>query len=150
MSDKLNRRSFLEKGLLGAGALTFAAAGVSRPKAASAQDLFSQVNTAQNPHQLTPLEKKHVPEIALPKKVEAGKPFHVKITVNHVMQHRHFIQWIEIYDGELFLARVDFTAVKTRAQATVTLVLEKSTTLNVFERCNFHGLWKNSVSVEVV
>jgi desulfoferrodoxin-like iron-binding protein len=66
------------------------------------------------------------------------------------MQNRHFIQWIEVYDGDLFVTRVDLTAEKTRPDVTLRLVLNRSTELRFYERCNLHGTWENRARVEVV
>ncbi len=150
MAEKFTRRSFLEKGALGAGALAFGVTGLSPTASAQNPDLFAQINRAKNPEKMTPLEKKHMPEISVPKRVKAGEPFEVKIRVNHVMQNKHFIQWLEVYDGDLFLARVDLTAVKTRPEVTITLALGQSTELRFYERCNLHGTWENRARVEVV
>ncbi len=150
MAEKLNRRSFLGKGALGVGALALGATGLTEAAAPAATgDLFSQINHAKNPAKMTPLEKKHVPEITVPQKVKAGEPFEVRVKVNHVMQKGHFIQWLEVYNGDLFLARVDLTAVTTRPEATLTLTLEKSAELKFYEHCNLHGTWENSVRVHV-
>ncbi len=110
--------------------------------------LFCGINRPKDATNLSELEKKHVPVIESPDKVKAGKPFNVTVKIGsipHVMETGHHIQWIDIYSGENFLAKVLLTPVFTRAEVTVTLVkggAHKTSKLRAVERCNLHGLWE--------
>ena len=62
------------------------------------------------------------------------------------MEPVHHIQWVELYAGENFLARVALTSNCRKANATLTVVLDKvvSITQRGMERCNIHRLWENT------
>ena len=62
------------------------------------------------------------------------------------MEPVHHIQWVELYAGEKFLARVALTLGYTKANTTLTVVLEEvvSVTQRGMERCNIHRLWENT------
>ncbi|MFQ5974823.1 MAG: class II SORL domain-containing protein [Candidatus Hydrothermarchaeales archaeon] len=117
--------------------------------------LFCGINLPKDIENLTELEKKHVPVIDAPDKVKAGEPFKVTVTVGsipHVMEQGHHIQWMDLYSGKNFLAKVLFTPVFTKAEATITLVkggAHKTSTLRAIERCNLHGLWEGNKDIVV-
>ncbi len=118
--------------------------------------LFCGINRPQDPTNLTELEKKHIPVVTCPDTVKAGEPFQVTIKVGeipHVMDEGHHIQWIEVYFGQNFYARVDLTPVFTRPEVTITLVKggkHRTSTLRVVERCNLHGLWEATKEITIV
>ena len=62
------------------------------------------------------------------------------------MEPVHHIQWVELYAGENFLARVALTLGYTKANSTLTVVLEEvvSITQRGMGRCNIHRLWENT------
>ena len=68
------------------------------------------------------------------------------------MEPAHHIQWVELYAGENFLARVALTPDYTKANATLTVVLEEVViiTQRGMERCNIHRLWENTRDITVV
>ncbi|MBF0536586.1 MAG: superoxide reductase [Nitrospirae bacterium] len=106
------------------------------------------MNTPADPGNWTDSEKKHMP-------VKAGEPVQVKIKVGaipHVMDEGHFIQWIEVYVGNNYYARVDLTPVFTKPEVTVTLVrggTHDKANLRVIERCNLHGLWETTKEIAI-
>jgi len=118
---------------------------------------FCGINKPNEPAKLNDMEKKHIPVIDAPDLVNPGEPFKVTIKVGeipHVMEEAHHIQWIEIYFGENFCARVDLTPVFTRPEITITLVrhgkgTHESGTMHVIERCNMHGLWEAVKEIRV-
>ena len=93
--------------------------------------------------------------ICVPERVKAGEPFQVTVKVGeipHVMEEGHHIQWIELYSGANFLARVDLTPMMTRAEVTFTVAMgpvHGKRTLRAIERCNLHGQWEAEAGVEV-
>lgn len=118
-----------------------------------ADDLFRSINKVKDPNSKTDLEKKHYPTIDAPDSVKAREPFKVTITVGKELAHPdeggHYIQWIELYAGEAYLARFDFTPTMTGSPVTITLKLNEDTTLRAIERCNLHGLWEGSKAITV-
>ena len=90
----------------------------------SEKSFFCGINRPQDPANMTDLEKKHTPVIDCPDTVKSGEPFRVSIKVGempHVMEEGHHIQWIDLYSGENFNAKVELTPVFTRPEITVTL-----------------------------
>jgi len=120
-----------------------------------AKDLFAGVNRPDDPRNLTDLEKKHVPVITAPERVKAGECFEVTVEVGKLLAHpnenAHFIQFIELYAGHVYLARMDFTAKTTCPVMKVCVSLPKSLgPLRAFERCNLHGVWTAEKAISVV
>ncbi|RAK11913.1 superoxide reductase [Halanaerobium saccharolyticum] len=113
-------------------------------------DLKKLENTGEDK---TALEKKHVPYIQCPDKVQKGEYFEVTVTfgkeITHPMGPDHYIQYFDLYANYASLARVDFTP-DMKAEATLTLKLEESCDLNVYAFCNLHDHWEGSKSIEVV
>ncbi|MBF0458847.1 MAG: class II SORL domain-containing protein [Nitrospirae bacterium] len=120
------------------------------------KSLFCGMNRAKDMGNLTEMEKKHIPTIECPDEVKSGVPFKVKICVGelpHVMIDGHFIQWIEVYFGESFYARVELTPVVTLPEFTISLVKggkHRKSTLRVVERCNLHGQWEALKEITVI
>ncbi|MFQ6083336.1 MAG: class II SORL domain-containing protein [Candidatus Aminicenantia bacterium] len=112
-------------------------------------DLFCGINKAksENVEQMTDLEKKHTPIIEAPDKVRKGEPFEVFIEVGRHMKHpnenAHYIEWIELYSGDTFLARVDLIPRLTEPRVKFAIALDYSHPLKVRERCNLHGVWES-------
>lgn len=117
--------------------------------------LFCGLNRPKDPENMTELEKKHTPVIECPDNVKAGEPFQVKIKVGeipHIMEEGHHIQWIDLYSGQNFNARIDLTPVFTRAEVTITLQKSgghRTSTLRAIERCNLHGQWEATKEITV-
>jgi len=105
---------------------------------------------------MTETEKKHTPFIECPDTVKSGEPFQVKIRIGeipHMMEVGHHIQWIDIYSGQNFNERIEFTPEFTRPEVTVTLVKggkHRTSTLRVIERCNLHGQWEATKEITVI
>jgi superoxide reductase len=121
---------------------------------ACAEDIFCGVNTVEDPGGATDLEKKHLPIITAPKSVKKDECFEVTVEVGKLLKHPnepgHFIQFIELYAGDTYLARIDFTAKTTCPIMKVCVSLDHAHgKLRAFERCNLHGTWENDVDIEV-
>ena len=68
------------------------------------------------------------------------------------MEAAHHIQWVDVYFGQNFHARVDLTPVFTRPEVALTIVKSgkhRDTTLRVVERCNLHGQWEASKKITI-
>lgn len=115
--------------------------------------LFCQVNTAATGPADT--AKKHVPVITVQGDVKVGQPFTVTIKVGelpHVMENGHFIQFVDLYCGHIYISRVDFTAELNKPEVSLNVVLhhEGKRPLRVFSRCNLHGIWEGTKEVNVI
>ena len=120
-----------------------------------AEDILCGVNTAAGVEQATDLERKHLPIISAPKSVKKGECFEVTVEVGKLLQHPnepgHFIQFIELYAGDTYLARMDLTAKTTCPIMKTCVQLDHAYgNLRAFERCNLHGTWENYVGIEVI
>jgi len=129
---------------------------------AAFKDLFQSADWKQ---------EKHVPVIQAPEKVKKGEFFDVKVTIGKEVAHpnktEHHIEWIDVYffpKGSKFpfqIGKVEFTAhggsvegpdtstVYTNHQAVLSFKTDKPGTIHAASYCNIHGLWENSVDIEV-
>lgn len=118
--------------------------------------LFCQVNRPKDMNNMTDLEKKHLPVITVPDTIKADEPFEVTVEVGKLLAHPnengHFIEFIDLYAEDVYLARIDLTAVTTVPTVKIPLVLGHSglkTTLRAFERCNLHGTWEGTKEITI-
>jgi superoxide reductase len=117
-------------------------------------------------------KEKHVPVIEVPGPVHKGEYFQFVVTVGKEIPHpnktEHHISWIEVYfrpDGESFLYQIgkadfgahgasthgpDTSTVYTRPEAVLSFKTDKPGTLHAFALCNIHGLWQNSLAIEIL
>jgi len=115
--------------------------------------LFQQINRARDPEHLEGLELGHVPQIKAPDSVKTGVPFEVEIRVGeklHEMIPVHFIDWVDLYAGDIFLTKFILTPNFTQPICKIVLTLEQSTTLRAIEHCNLHGLWEGTKQLKVL
>jgi superoxide reductase len=114
------------------------------------EDLFCGINMAssKNSSDMNDLEKKHTPVIDAPAAVKKGEMFDVTVEAGHYMAHpnenAHFIEWIELYSGDTFLARADLVPRLTAAKVTFRIALDHAHELVARLRCNLHGLWQSA------
>jgi superoxide reductase len=116
--------------------------------------LHTQINTPKDEANMTDLEKKHLPVISAPDTVKAGECFEVVVEVGKLLDHpnepAHFIEFIELYAGKIYIARVALTWVMTCPKWTAAVRLTKGTgDLRAFARCNMHGIWEASKAIRV-
>ena len=117
-------------------------------------DIFCGVNVSEDMNQASDLEKKHLPVISAPKNIKKGEQFEVIVEVGKLLTHPnepgHFIEFIELYCGDTYLARMDFTAKSTFPIMKTRVSLDHAHgKLRAFERCNLHGVWENEVDIKV-
>ncbi len=120
-----------------------------------AEDIFCGVNTVADVDTATDLEKKHLPIITAPRRARKGEFFEITVEVGKLLRHPtepgHFIQFIELYAGDTYLARMDFTGKTTYPIMKASVALEhQHGKLRAFARCNLHGTWESSLDIEVV
>lgn len=112
-------------------------------------DIFCGINKAKSGsiEEMSDLEKKHTPVIEAPPSVKKGEPFEVQVEVGKHMKHpnenAHFIEWMELYSGNTFLARVDLVPRLTEPIVKFTVSLDHAHALVAKERCNLHGQWQS-------
>lgn len=115
--------------------------------------------------------EKHVPVIEVPEKASSGETFQVKVTLGKEVAHpnttAHHISWITLYfkpEDSKFpveIGRAQFTAhgesadgadegsIYTHHSCMFGMKTEKPGTLMAMAYCNIHGLWENSMELEL-
>jgi len=79
-------------------------------------------------------KEKHVPVVE-----KTANGILVKIgAIPHPMEEKHYIEWVEVLDGEKIYVRHFKPGEKAEAEFPVT-----STNVKVREYCSVHGLWTN-------
>jgi superoxide reductase len=119
-----------------------------------ADDVFCGVNIVDDPSSAEDLHKKHLPVIEAPESVNKGECFEVTVEVGKLKEHPnepgHFIEFVELYADDTYLARMDFTAKTTCPVMKTCVSLEHSHgKLRAYERCNLHGTWEYEKDIEV-
>ncbi len=122
--------------------------------ATETKSLFVGVNEPADAKNLSDLEKKHLPVIEAPEAVGAGECFEVKVEVGKLLQHpnehKHFIQFVDLYADDTFLARVDFTSVKACPKTSFCVSLGNHVEeLLAYGQCNMHGTWVGRKAIKV-
>jgi superoxide reductase len=117
-------------------------------------DLFAQVNKVEDLDSAADLQKKHTPVITAPDAVKAGECFEVVVEVGKLVAHPneigHYIEYIDLYAGYQYVARLDLTAVRTCPVLKLCLKLERDLgPLRAFVRCNLHGMWEATKPIKV-
>ncbi len=121
----------------------------------SESGLFCQVNRVKDPNKKEPLEQKHLAVIEVPSEIKSEQFFNLKIKVGeieHPNENGHFIQWIELYVGDVYLGRFDLAPVMTKPEVTIPLSIahgNRKTVLRAVSRCNLHGMWESTKEIEV-
>ena len=117
--------------------------------------LFCQVNRAKAPNNKEAIEQKHLPVINVPDAIKSQQFSDVKITVGeieHPNENGHFIQWIELYVGDVYLGRFAFAPVMTKPEITIPLSIahgNRKTVLRAVSRCNLHGIWESTKEIKI-
>lgn len=119
------------------------------------KSLLKGTNEPVDPRNLSDLEKRHLPVIDAPDRVERGKCFEATVEVGrllaHPAEHQHFIQYLELYADDTFLARVDWAAARSCPKVTFHVALEiPAEELRANAHCNMHGTWLGRKAVTVV
>lgn len=119
------------------------------------ENLFCGVNTVKDPDSMTGLEMKHLPVISAPESIKKGDCFEVMIEVGKHMQHpnepSHYIEFIELYADDTYLARLDLTARMTGPVMKVSVALDHiHEKLRAFAHCNLHGTWEGRAEITIV
>lgn len=118
------------------------------------EDILCGVNEPKDKNNLIELEKKHIPVIDAPSKVKKDEPFEVKIRCGGLLAHpnepAHFIEWLELYCGNTFLGRAQYSGGASYPEAVFKVKLSHSHgPIKVWAKCNLHGLWENIKDISV-
>ncbi len=112
-------------------------------------ELFFGINhtRSENPAEMTDLERKHVPVIALEKVEDEvfGITAEVGKWLAHPMEQTHFIEWLEIYVNNTLAFRAEFLPEITKPKITALFVLKEGYEVFAKARCNIHGTWMSKV-----
>ena len=142
MSEKTLRRSFIRT----AGASAVGLAFVETAQAAKTleEKRKSKVLKPKDPANLTAGEKKHTPVVTI--KQQEDDLAEIQVVVQHVMQDKHWIEFIELLDAEnpdKVLARKEMSPSIAKAEARFVVAKKKVGKFVVREYCNLHGLWES-------
>ncbi|MHA1918089.1 MAG: class II SORL domain-containing protein [Candidatus Ranarchaeia archaeon] len=103
--------------------------------------------------ELTDLQKKHAPVIKAPSKAKRDEEITVVVEVGKLLKHPnilgHHIQWIELWQREAFLARVDLTPLVTEPTVELHVKLDHPWPLIARARCNLHGIYETEVEFSI-
>jgi len=118
------------------------------------EDILCGVNVPKDPKTLSELEQKHIPVISAPDKVKRDETFTVTIEVGkhkaHPNEPAHFIEWVELYSGDTFLARISLAGSLSYPKVTIPVKLSHAHgPLKSWAKCNIHGLWEGEKAIEV-
>lgn len=111
---------------------------------ARAEGPFSGIQKGPDP--------KHTPMIEAPDSVKAGEAFSVTIRVGEKMHPSdvgHSVQWIELYAGEVQLARASLTPTLTQPVVTFNIMLKESTILRALSQPNHSAAWEATKKITV-
>jgi superoxide reductase len=111
---------------------------------ALAEGPFGGIQKGDNP--------KHTPVIEAPDAVQAGEPFLVTVRVGktmHPSETGHFVRFIELYAGDVQLARASLTPTMTQPVVTFTVMLPETTTLRARMAPNHSAAWETTKKITV-
>jgi len=117
-------------------------------------DILCGVNVPKDASHLAELEEKHLPVITAPDTVNRNQSFEVTIEVGKYRKHpneaSHFIEWIELYSGDTFLARTTLAGSFSEPRITLPVKLTHAHgPLKARGKCNIHGLWEGTKDLKV-
>lgn len=120
-------------------------------------DAEPKINKPADPKNLTEGEKKHIPVISAPEAVAAGESFNVTVQVGripHVMEQKHYIEWIELYLNGKQIGRAELSPKDEKAEAVFKVEAEKTLAgtegkLRALEHCNVHGFWEEFMEIKI-
>lgn len=108
--------------------------------------------------------EKHVPVIHVPNDIKTGEDTEIRVSIGDEIKHpntlEHHIKWIKLFyftDDKKFpvqLASFEFTShgeagLFTEPVGVTSVKLEKPGVVYALAYCNIHGLWENSIEIEI-
>lgn len=110
------------------------------------------IKSPADPDRLTDAEKKHIPRIVVVKEcglIPGGRcsDAHVKVgEIEHVMEEKHYIRYIDYYLDKKFISRVWLSPGACHPAAALHLNAV-SGTVTALENCNVHGNWMSEAAL---
>jgi superoxide reductase len=121
------------------------------PKSAYAENPAA-IKAPADPKALTEGDKKHIPQIVVVKEcglIPGGSctDVHVRVgAIEHVMQDKHYITYLDYYLNQKFVSRVWLSPVTCHPAAALH-VNATAGTVTVIENCNVHGNWMSEATI---
>jgi len=109
-----------------------------------------KIQKPKNISGLSPFEKAHMPFVEIPYTPMKGQIFELITRVGeiiHVMNEEHFIEKIELYNGEIFLDKIDLGPA-VFPEYIFNVSFTKNTNLKIVARCNLHGAWEKAIDIK--
>lgn len=109
-----------------------------------------EVTKPKNPNDLSDFERTHVPSVEIPYQPMKGSIFELIVRVgdvNHDMEDEHFIQWIELYNDNILLDKVDLGP-QVEPKCIFNVSFMENTCFRIIASCNLHGAWEKVVRVD--
>lgn len=104
--------------------------------------ILAGVHRAEDIEAADDLAKKHTPHVSASRD---GETVTIDVQVGHYMTHPnlpdHWIEMIEIRSSGATLATFTFAGGVVAPKVTTQATLDPGTTIEVYERCNLHGMW---------
>ena len=110
------------------------------------------IKRPENPNELSEGDKKHIPQIVVVKEcglIPGGccTDVHVKVgEIEHVMEEKHHIRYIDYYLDRKFVSRVWLSPGACHPAAGLHLKAS-SGTITAIENCNVHGNWMSEAAL---
>lgn len=115
-------------------------------------DEFLRIKKPMNLNNLNDLEKKHLPVITAPDSCYIGEAIRVSIEVGKLLAHpndiNHRIEYVDLYEDSLFLARIDFP-IGNDPKIKIELAVKSKGLLRAVASCNEHGKWESSKQIKI-
>jgi len=149
----MNRRDFIKGAMLSTVLVTSGKALATKGYIGTGKKGFLRLKNRENP---TDLEKKHVPAIEAPARLIKNEWFEVKVRVGYETVHpstpKHWINEITLLVDGIEIAETDFKVGGVSAsEASFKIRLNKTSTIEAIENCNFHGRWiSDPVTVAII
>lgn len=109
-----------------------------------------EMNKPKNPDSLSDFERTHVPDVEIPYTPMKGEIFELIVKVGeirHDMGEEHFLKWIELYNDNILLDRIDLGP-QVEPKCIFNVSYTQNTCFRIVTSCNLHGAWERVVRVE--
>ncbi|MFH1191908.1 MAG: class II SORL domain-containing protein [bacterium] len=109
-----------------------------------------EVQRAKNPNDLSDTEKMHIPFIEIPYPPIKGDIFELIVRVGeimHPMSEEHFIEWIELYNDNILLDKVELGP-DVEPKCIFNISMLKNINFKIIASCNLHGVWEKSARIQ--
>ena len=88
-----------------------------------------------------------------PNNVPSPETIQVSVEVGRLLAHLneagHHIEFIDLCENDVYMARADFTGGKVNPKATFEVMLRTGGRLGAFSSCDLHGVWQGNKSISI-